>query len=147
VCRQIEETVPNAAVLVIGAFSDGMIIHNLFSRGVKGYLYRCDPLADTLPLALTAILKGRLYLSPTANAAYLVSIQGGQYARQLDDEARTVLQLLAEGCTVGEIAFQIRRSPRRVYWVRQKLRNWLGAATNEHLIQRAVEEGFICPVT
>jgi hypothetical protein len=48
---------------------------------------------------------------------------------------------------VGEIAFQIRRSPRRVYWVRQKLRNWLGAATNEHLIQRAVEEGFICPVT
>ena len=53
-----------------------------------------------------------------------------------------MLRLLAQGCTIGKIAVQLRVKPRRVYWVREELRYRFGATTNEHLITRAVEEGF-----
>jgi hypothetical protein len=32
---------------------------------------------------------------------------------------------------------------RRIYWVGHKLRRRFGAETNEHLIARAAEEGFL----
>ena len=53
--------------------------------------------------------------------------------------------MLAHGDEVSEIAEQLDVSLRHVYWVREKLRNRFGARTNEHLIQRAIVEGFIYP--
>ncbi len=51
--------------------------------------------------------------------------------------------MLAHGDEVGEIAEKLDVSLR--HWVRQKLRSRFGARTNEHLIQRAIVEGFIYP--
>ncbi len=53
--------------------------------------------------------------------------------------------MLAHGDEVGEIAEKLDVSLRHVYWVHQKLRSRFGARTNEHLIQRAIFEGFIYP--
>jgi DNA-binding CsgD family transcriptional regulator len=50
--------------------------------------------------------------------------------------------LLAGGCTAGQIAVRLKVKRRRVYWVTEKLRTRFGALTNEHLISRAVHEGF-----
>ena len=43
---------------------------------------------------------------------------------------------------VNDIAAQMDVPLRRIYWVRQKLRKRFGANTNEHLISKAVTEGF-----
>lgn len=61
----------------------------------------------------------------------------------LCSESRSVLRLLGQGMTVGAIAAQLGVPVRRVYWVREKLRRKLGAVTNEHLIQRAAQEGVL----
>jgi hypothetical protein len=37
----------------------------------------------------------------------------------------------------------MRLKRRRVYWVTEKMRSRFGATTNEHLISRAVAEGFM----
>jgi len=99
-------------------------------------------------------MRDRPYLSPTANAEYLVALHSLQPDGYLDDEAREVLNKLAKGIHAGQIAREMgisqRRvremgiSQRRVYWVRQKLRQRFGAKTNEHLIHRAAAEGFTC---
>ncbi|MFQ3648526.1 MAG: response regulator transcription factor [Anaerolineae bacterium] len=136
---------PGLKVIVMGGLADGLLIRDLFSAGVSAYLYKSDNLCELLATAIDTVLLDRPYLSPTANAAYLIAMQAPQAHERLDPEARQVLQLLAHGEHVGQISQQLGIDKRRVYWVREKLRRRFGAKTNEHLIQRAAAEGFIYP--
>jgi DNA-binding NarL/FixJ family response regulator len=131
-----------ARILVMGALSEGLLIRDLLAMGVSGYLMEADDLPGCLLTAVETVLRQRPYLSPTANAEYLIAMQGSQSAWKLDPEARSVLRLLAGGFTVREIAAQLHLTRRRVYWVCEKMRNRFGASTNEHLISRAAAEGF-----
>jgi len=69
-------------------------------------------------------------------------MQSNQRDWHLDSQSRTVLRLLAHGLHVGEIALELHVPVRRVYSIRRRLRRRFGAVTNEHLISRAVSEGF-----
>ena len=134
---------PQTRVLVSGYLRDGLLIRDLFAAGCQGYLYKGDELQEWLVCAVETVMRDRLYLSPTANAEYLTAMQTPQRDWQLDQEARGVLRLLAQGQHVGQISLALDIHPRRVYWVREKLRVRFGAATNEHMISRAAAEGFI----
>lgn len=140
--EQLQQAAPQSRIMLMSFLSDGLVIHDLLAMGVRGYLYMEDDLRENLLTAVDAVLKGRLYLSPTANSEYLISVQSGRRSWKLDAQARAVLRFLAQGYSVGHIALELKLSPRRVYWERQKLRKRFGASTNEHLIRRAVEEGF-----
>jgi len=129
-------------IVVLGTVADGMLARDLFAVGVMGYLYLADDLTDCLIPAIRTVLKDRFYLSPTVNAEYLVVMQSARRDWQLDAEMRLVLRLLAQGCHMHDIAAQMKTSLRRVYWVREKLRGRFGVTTNEHLVSRAVLEGF-----
>ena len=133
---------PKTFIIVVGTMTDGALIHNLYMYGVKGYLYRGDPLQECLLPAIRTVLQDRPYSSPTANAEYLITLQSGHPVSQLNAEARTVLNYLAQGISVNQIAYYMGTSPRRVYSIRDRLRRRFGVETNEHLISRAVAEGF-----
>jgi len=141
----VEQTLyaaPSARIIVMGTSTDGLVIRDLFTMGVCGYLAAGDDLASCLLTALDMVLREYPYLSPTANAEYLLTMQGSNRDWQLDPEARAILRLLANGCTAREIAARLHLKLRRVYWVTEKLRARFGAATNEHLISLAAAEGF-----
>lgn len=131
--------------ILTGHLYDGLYIRDLFHAGAMGYLYKGDDLGDCLHQAIETVSRQRQYLSPTANAEYLCAMQTPQRDWQLDSEAREVLRLLAQGQHVGQVALALQITPRRVYWVRRKLRERFGAATNEQLISRATAEGFVFP--
>ena len=133
---------PKIFMIVVGMLTDGTLIHNLYMHGIKGYLYRGDPLQQCLLPAIRTVLQDRPYLSPTANAEYLITLQSRHPVRQLNAEALTVLNYLAQGISVNQIAYQMGTSPRRIYAIRDRLRRRFGVQTNEHLISRAVSEGF-----
>lgn len=133
---------PSSHIIVMGTSSDGLLIRDLFTMGVCGYLAAGDDLSSCLLIGIETVLRERPYLSPTANAEYLIAMQSSDRAWKLDAEARSVLRMLAGGCTVREIAAQMQLTRRRVYWVCEKMRTRFGAATNEHLISRAAAEGF-----
>jgi len=143
--EQLRSVRPSVRLIVMGGLADGLLIRDLFDADVAGYLYRSDDLAELLVSAVNTVMLGRPYLSPTANAEYLIAMQSPQVHQRLDPEARQVLQLLAQGEHAGQISTQLGIAKRRVYWVREKLRRRFGARTNEHLIQRAAAEGFIYP--
>lgn len=129
-------------MIVLGSVIDGLLVRDLFAAGAIGYLYLADDLTDCLISAVRTVLKDRFYLSPTVNAEYFVVMQSPRRDWQLDAEMRLVLRLLVQGCHMHDIAAQMKLSLRRVYWVREKLRGRFGVTTNEHLISRAVLEGF-----
>lgn len=135
-------TAPCSRIIVMGKLSDGLLIRDLFNAGARGYLAAGDDLTECLLTAIDTVLRERPYLSPTANAEYLIMMHNGDKEWKLDAEARAVLRMLVQGRTIGGIAAQMKVKPRHVYWVRQKLRRRFGAETNEHLISRAVAEGF-----
>lgn len=133
---------PKTYILVLGMTTQGTLLHGLLHHGVNGYLYRSDPLGDCLLDAISTVLQGLPFLSETANAEYLVALQSGQLVRPLDAKARTVLYQLAQGTSINQIALHLGIPPRRVYAIRDRLRQRFGVDTNEHLISRAVAEGF-----
>ena len=141
--ERVQQAAPRARLLVLGNLPDGLIVQELLTCGVAGYLYKPDPLGSCLLEALRVVLRGRPYLSPTANAEYLLAMQSYRAGWQLDTEARDVLRLLAQGSRPQEIALRRGVPVRRVYWVMDKLRRRFGAETNEHLMARAAEEGFV----
>ena len=140
--ERLKHAAPRARLIVLGGQVDGLLVRDLFACGVLGYLFGGDDLRDCLIPALATVLNNRPYLSPTANAEYLVAMQSPLRDWKLDSEARAVLRLLARGMHVSDIAAQMDVPLRRIYWVRQKLRKRFGANTNEHLISMAVAEGF-----
>lgn len=140
--ERLKHASPQSRLLVLGSQVDGLLVRDLFACGVLGYLFSGDDLKDCLIPALNTVLKNRPYLSPTANAEYLVAMQSPLRDWRLDSEARAVLRLLARGLHVNDIAIQMDVPLRRIYWVRQKLRKRFGANTNEHLISMAIAEGF-----
>ena len=145
IAEQIKTRQSGVRMLIMGGGVHGLLIRDLFVAGVDAYLYTHDDLCELLPGAITSVLRGRPYLSPTANAEYLVAMHSPQRAAVLDRESREVLQRLARGEHIAEIAYKLGSDARRVYWVREKLRRRFGAKTNEHLISRAAAEGFIYP--
>lgn len=140
--ERLRSAAPNAHIILIGSVADGRLLRDLLHCGLRAYLNRGDPLGDCLPVAIRAVLKESLYLSPAANSDYLVAMQSSKSHRYLDSEARIVLRLLARGCSIGIIAAQLSVSQRHVYWVCQKLRNRFGATTNEQMISCAIAEGY-----
>ena len=140
--EQILYATPSARITVMGTSTDGLIIRDLFTMVVCGYLAAGDDLSSCLLTALDMVLREYPYLSPTANAEYLLTMQGSNRDWQLDAEARAILRLLANGCTAREIAARLHLKLRRVYWVTEKMRARFGASTNEHLISLAAAQGF-----
>lgn len=143
--QRLRDIVPNVKLLLLGEMSDGLYIRDLFHASIQAYLYRQDALQNCLVSAVRTVLRNRKYLSPTANAEYLVAMQSPQRDWHLDHEARHILQMLARGHRTCEIAESLDIETRRVYHVRQKLRKRFNVETNEHLISVAVAEGFIYP--
>ncbi|MBZ0276662.1 MAG: hypothetical protein K8I60_10975 [Anaerolineae bacterium] len=117
--ERLKNAAPQSRLVVLGGQVDGLLVRDLFACGVLGYLFLGDDLGDCLPPALGTVLNNRPYLSPTANAVYLVAMQSSLRNWQLDSEARAVLRLLARGLHISQIAEQMDVPLRRIYWVRQ----------------------------
>jgi len=140
--ERLKQITPKSRLMILGELSEGLLIRDLFACGVLAYLYAGDDLKEQLLSAIGAVVQNRPYLSPTANSAYLIAMQSPLRDWQLDTEARAMLRLLMQGLHIADIARQLDIPMRCAYFVRYKLRRRFGATTNEHLISRAVAEGF-----
>lgn len=141
--EQVQAAAHRARIVILSYLSDGPIVQELFTVGAMGYLYKNDPLSHYLVEAIQTVMRGRPYLSPTANSEYLLAMQNGSAVWQLDAEAREILRQLAQGLRPQEIALIRHVSVRRVYGICERLRRRFGADTNIQLIARAAQEGFL----
>ena len=138
--ERVRQAAPRARLLVMGSLPDGLIVQELLICGVAGYLYKSDSLSSCLPEALRVVLRGRPYLSPTANAEYLLAVQAGRAGGSwTPKDARCCVS--AQASPAGNRLMR-RVSVRRIYSVCERLRRRFDAKTNEHLIARAAE-GFL----
>jgi DNA-binding NarL/FixJ family response regulator len=141
--EQVCTAAPASCKLVlIGGFYNGYYVADLLSAGIHAYVFRGDPLQYSLSEAVRFALAGKHYLSPTANADYLAVRRSSRRPALVGPELQ-VLRLLGEGYEVQRIALKLEVPCRRVYKIRQRLRDRLGADTNEGIIVRARQHGYL----
>ncbi len=140
----IKEKAPHIAIIIIGTFADGVLIYELLDLGISSYLYRGDDLRPLFEVSLRSACLNKPYLSPTASSEYTVAVQSGRCQQwALEPESKSVLRMLAAGKSVNEIAAVLHIAPRRVYWLRSKLRQRFKAETNEALVAAAGLQGYL----
>jgi DNA-binding NarL/FixJ family response regulator len=120
-----------------------------FRRKASGYLLK-DSAASELTTAIREVLKGRSYISPLiANGMLDQALNhpepGDPGLRELSPREREVLQLLAEGKSMKEVAAVLEISPRTVEFHKYRVMELLGVKTNAELVQYAIKHGLIAP--
>ncbi len=98
---------------------------------------------------LREALQGRSYVSPRIAKGMLDHAinpaPGDPGLRELSAREREVLQLLAEGKSMKEVAAVLDISPRTVEFHKYRVMELLGVRTNAELVQYAIKHGLIAP--
>jgi len=117
-----------------------------FRNGASGYLLKTSA-ATELQTAVREVLKGKRYVSPLvtkdADGFFLESRVSKLGQEKLTARQRAVLQLLAEGRSMKEVAYNLKMTPRTVAFHKYKIMEHLRLRTNAELVRYAIREHLI----
>jgi DNA-binding NarL/FixJ family response regulator len=145
--RQIRARGSHARVIVLTMHSDTHLAAEAFRAGVSGYLLKVSP-AEELVRAIQEVAQGRSYVT-TLLAKDLITllIEAGAAPREggspLTPRQREVLQLVAEGRTMKEVAGVLHISPRTAESHKYDIMQALGVQTTAELVQCAIRMGLV----
>jgi DNA-binding NarL/FixJ family response regulator len=124
------------------------VVSEAFRGGASAYLFKTSA-ASELVTAVHEVLKGKLYISPLVTndvEGLLLEIRTSHVPQEtLTDRQREVIQLLAEGRSMKEVAYILKLTPRTVAFHKYKMMERLHLRTSAELIQYAIREHFITP--
>lgn len=142
--RQIVGIRPETKVVMLTMHAEPELAVEAFRAGAVGYLLKTSP-GEELINAIQEVSKGRAYLTPLI-AKDLISVLIEARTPQNPDTPETrltarqreVLQLIAEGKTMKEIASILQISPRTAESHKYEMMDVLGVSTTAELIQHAI---------
>jgi len=117
-----------------------------FRRGASGYIVK-QCAAGELVTAVRRVLKGDSYLSPlvTKDMVEFLLRSGKTQAeeRQITTRQREVLQLLAEGMSMKQVAAVLNLKPGTVAFHKYRIMQSLGLKSNAELLHYAIRHHLI----
>jgi DNA-binding NarL/FixJ family response regulator len=144
--RRIIASAPSTKVIALSMYVDRRFIQGMLEAGASGYLPK-DCAFDELILAIRAVAANQSYLGST-----IMDIVGKGYQRHfaskvpispvLSSREREVLQLLAEGRTVKDIAHELKLSVKTIETHRNHISRKLNTNSMAELTKYAVREGL-----
>ncbi|MBZ5658667.1 MAG: response regulator transcription factor [Acidobacteriia bacterium] len=146
--KRIKKLVRTVRIVYLTMNPDKDIAAEAFRGGASGYLLKTSA-ASELVTAVREVLKGRQYVSPLVTndvEAFFLETRGSDMVQEkLTNRQREVLQLLAEGRSMKEIAYVLKLTPRTVAFHKYKIMERLRLRTNADLVQYAIREHVIAP--
>ena len=145
--EQLKALHPEIKVIFLTQNREPRFAVEAFRRHASGYLLK-DSAASELTTAIREALRGKAYVSPSIARGMVdeaSSPHGDQTARDLSAREREVLQLLAEGKSMKEVAALLEISPRTVEFHKYRIMELLRVKTNAELVQQAIKLGLIAP--
>jgi DNA-binding NarL/FixJ family response regulator len=126
---------------------DADLAAEAFRRGASGYLLKTCA-ASELAIAVREVLRGKSYLSPliardTVDFLLRQDKKLVEEANKLTERQREVLQLLAEGKCMKEVAGVLNVTPRTVAFHKYRIMEVLNAKSNAELVQYAIRHHLI----
>jgi DNA-binding NarL/FixJ family response regulator len=146
--QQIKKVQPAIKVVFLTMHPDVGYAVRAFKEGASGYVLK-NAAPDELITAIREGLKGKTYVTPMIAGKLLRAYESGSptqieidAARNLSSRMREVLQLLAEGHSIKEIASILNISAKTVEYHKYRMMEELGAKTMADLIRFAVKNGL-----
>ena len=144
--KALRETHPQIKVVFLTMHADVNFATEAFRAGALGYLLKHSA-AEELLTAVNEAIAGRVYVTPLVSKSVLTTFAERPDAHQggvgLTPRQREVLQLVAAGRTMKEIAKILGVSPRTVEFHKKNLVRHLGLKTTAELTQYAVKRGLV----
>ena len=144
--RRLHHTLPGAKVIFVTMHADATYVAGAFRAGAVGYvLKRCASLE--LMNAIHQVLSGHAYVTPLVRKDIVEELPGwplasGVASGQLTVRQREVLQLVAEGHPVKEIAVILNISSKTVAFHKANVMRRLGIRSTAELTKYALEHGI-----
>jgi DNA-binding NarL/FixJ family response regulator len=145
ILKEVRRERPATRVLVLSMHPEDQFAVRLLKAGAAGYLNK-ESAPDQLVSAVRKIISGGKYVSPTLaeRLAFDLDHDGDRPAHEvLSDREFQVLQMLAQGQSVAEIAAVLMLSPKTVSTYRARLLDKLSLKSNAELIHYAIQNQLI----
>ena len=142
--RQLKKSDVHVKVLVLTMHDDVAYTAQALEAGAAGYVLKHATAAELLH-AIDEAMHGRIYVAP--RLAYVVeqwlsTRSQPSLTSPLTYRQREVLQLLAEGHSVKEIAALLQISPRTAEFHKYRIMDVLGIRSSAALIHYAIKQGI-----
>jgi DNA-binding NarL/FixJ family response regulator len=146
--RQLRNKLPAVKGIFLTVDEDPDLAAEAIRLGASGFLLKSSASSE-LTSAIECALQGQVYVTPL--------ITGGRPLKEFLDEAkepgsekltsrqREVLQLLAEGRLMKEVAEILNITPRTVAFHKYAMMEQLGITTSAELVQYAVSRKLVTP--
>lgn len=143
--RQIKQMDPTVRIVFVTMNEDPDLAAEAFRAGGAAYLLKRSAGSELLT-ALREVMKRRSYVTPLVTEGMLGSLMHPSaegHARQLTSRQREVLQLLAEGKSMKEVASILNVTARTVAFHKYRMMEQLKIKTTAELIQYAIRQHVI----
>jgi len=144
--RRLIEELPQVNVVALSMHTDRRFIVEILKAGAKGYVVK-DAAFNELTAAVRAVINNRIYLSPRIAGEVMDNviadrpIEESSVFSKLSGRQREVLQLIAEGRSTKEIAYQLGLCVKTVETHRARMMESLNLFSVADLTRYAIREG------
>jgi DNA-binding NarL/FixJ family response regulator len=144
--ERLKQIMPEVKLVYLTINADRDVAAEAFKVGASGYVLKSSA-ADELTHAICEAAHGRSYITPLMTTSMVDSIiDENRPARKPDKltlRQKEVLQLLAEGRSMKEVAFMLNVTPRTVAFHKYSMMQHLRVKSSAELIQFAVRRSIV----
>jgi DNA-binding NarL/FixJ family response regulator len=142
---------PGTRTIVLSMHGTDAYVLQALRAGAAGYLLK-HAAAEELPLALRAVLRGEVYISSAVSRVVVSGFLAGMAAADaetrtpidaLSARQREILQLVAEGKSIKEIAYTLSLSVKTVETHRRQVMERLQIFDVPGLVRFAIRHGIV----
>jgi DNA-binding NarL/FixJ family response regulator len=143
--RQIKQRLRDVKLVFLTMNEDIDLAVEAFRSGASAYLLKRSA-ASELTTAIREVMQGRSYITPLITGdlvGSLMHVDEKEPAHELTLRQREILQLLAEGKTMKEVAQTLNLTPRTVAFHKYRMMEQLRVGSTAELIQYAVKHHIV----
>ena len=142
--RQIKRKLPEVRLVFLTMNEDPELAAEAFRSGASAYLLKRSA-ASELTTAIREVMNGRSYVTPLVTGGMVDSLLKVKDTGDADltSRQREVLQLLAEGHSMKEVANLLDLTPRTVAFHKYEMMKRLNVNSTAELIQYAVKRHIV----
>ncbi len=142
--RRLKELDPDIRIVFLTMNEDPDLAAEAFRAGASAYLLKRSAASELLT-AIRETMKRRSYVTPLVTKELVGSMieHPRKQAVHLTTRQREVVQLVAEGRSMKEIAAILKITPRTVAFHKYQVMEQLGISTTAELIQYAIRQHIV----
>jgi len=144
--RALKKTMPHVKLIFLTMNPDSDIAAEAIRTGASAYLLKNSNPSELLQ-AVHDVVRGLSYVTPQISRAleeiFIRDPNALHRPKQLTARQREILQMLAEGRSMKEIAYVLQITHRTVRFHKARIMEELGITTNSELVKYAMKQGII----